>query len=262
MATKNRNPSREGVRELDIGVQGERCYLGSQEALIAAGVLREEWIPDKSRGPKNGNVYTHLPDGRSVAVYRRTLGRLEVQHYPPAAERKANHKRYFAEREAAEAAARAARGGDPYRQIVNHPARYITEGGRYSRYLANELRNRYPGLVVQEAKIYPRVPRDGDPQQSITLVGTLEALRSFGLVTDAMIANAEDGRRGTQHLPIGDWFGLDEDSDAPGIWCLTIYSGAYYSTFGARSKLLNLDAARRELRRFMLPKRRGRKPTA
>ena len=71
------------VREYPWGIN----YRGDKEALLAAGVLREEWMPRVPPGKKKTVGRTTLPDGREVHVSRvhsaRKAGRelpLDVRH--------------------------------------------------------------------------------------------------------------------------------------------------------------------------------------
>ena len=68
------------------------------------------------------------------------------------------------------------------------------------------LRKRYPDLEVLSVT-FTRWP-DGAVQQNVDYRGPLSAMIRHGLVTDGMIENAGDGRRGHQAMPNGDGFTL------------------------------------------------------
>lgn len=73
------------------------------------------------------------------------------------------------------------------------------------------LRHRYPDLEITEAVIndFPDIELpNGGPSQRVEFRGPLARLMEQGLVTEAMIDNANDRRRGTRTTPIGDGFTL------------------------------------------------------
>jgi hypothetical protein len=100
------------VREQSWGI----AYRGDKEALLAAGVLREEWMPRVPPGKKKTVGRTTLPDGREVHVSRvhsaRKAGRelpLDVWHKFTDEEVAQRQPRFDAARKAEEVHERAER---------------------------------------------------------------------------------------------------------------------------------------------------------
>lgn len=128
------------------------------------------------------------------------------------------------------------------------------------RCLSQRLESRYPGVKVLAADFLTLT--DGSRQQCVRFSAPLERLRAAGLVTNAMVAS-EVGprRRWGAYTSIGDGYGLypahPGSISKPGDWDLHLFTGA-----APRERdRFNVKDAASELRRFMLPKSRRRRPT-
>lgn len=205
-------------------------HTGPREALIAAGLLLEEWIP-VNKPSKNGSVETILADGRRVYVYRKGKY-LEVRIDAPAAvcqERRAKRKAELAERQARTL---------PLRLSLRD--RYFV--------ILNALRARYPGVEV--ADFGYTETGDGGVSQCVTFQATIERLLACGLLTPTMLeaAREPDQRRiGSRHrtTPLGCGFLLFETDGDP-LVRLNIYSNLAPHERGA----IAVNDARRELARI------------
>ena len=126
--------------------------------------------------------------------------------------------------------------------------------------LVRHLIARYPGITIVEARM--STLEAGILQQSVRYCAPIERLLEAGLVTPEMVARKDsfDYRRRGTNCPNGDGFSLfDEPIDEAGAslgpagcWDLSIHTGAAPRE---RERISTKDAER-ELRRFMLPKRR------
>ncbi len=241
MAESNRNAGRaEAIIKRERHFDGTIFYLGTREALISAGVLRDEWIPLVVRpGRRHGSVRTELPNGTAVRVYRRG-DKLEVWHEPTEAEMEANREAYHCER----------------RQLDEQREREALRYYHRRAPLLAALEARYPG--VQVADISFRVFEEGDVQQSVRFLGPIEILCRYGLVTEGMMNSLNERSNPHTTTPLGDGFSLfDHPIDSrgrPGQWDLSVHTG---SVPRGRERIAVKDATRL-LRRFMLPRRRGR----
>jgi hypothetical protein len=118
--------------------------------------------------------------------------------------------------------------------------------------LVAHLRARYPGVEVTDARM--RTLDDGTVQQSVSYVGPIDKLLGYGLVTPEMVARGRylDDRRKGRHCPNGDGFFIPSKSD--GALELSIHTGSW----PRERERFSVRDAERELRRFMLPRRKGR----
>lgn len=169
-------------------------YRGTREALLAAGVLQEAWIPPRSER-KNRSARTRLADGRLVRVY--TKGKRTEVWLDATPEE-------IAAREVAEEARREAETA-PFRKIHAATLAGLSESVR-------ALARRYPRLRVTGADV---LLMSGRVLQTIALRGKLPDLMGYGLVTLAMIecARCSDQRRGPRlaHVtPLGCGYSLRE----------------------------------------------------
>lgn len=216
-------------------------FTGTREALVEHGLVDPTQFPGDPGNNKVSLTYQEeargvrrVSRGRGVSVRRVSRNRFVVWREYPNDQAKREGEARIAEAERQQ-------------NIADHRARAKLPplARNYAIALHALLSRRYPGIEIADVSISPL----GDGvQQTVTFRAPNDRLMDAGLLTEKMIA-----ARGWGELtPIGDGYVHHEYTDHAS---LTIWTG----TWPREGRKTAVHDAIRELKRFMLPKRRGRK---
>ena len=144
----------------------------------------------------------------------------------------------------------------PAHQDNTPPRGYHPNVDRELHQLVRHLAARYPGITIVSA--WMTTLDDGERQQDVRYQAPIDRLLEAGLLTRAMVAASQDGRRGPRTTPAGCGYSLAldglDDRSTPGHADLYIYTGMRPRE---RERIGTTDAMR-VLKGFTLGKRRKR----
>lgn len=182
-------------------------YIGPREALIAQRLAKAAWFPEKPVLYRNGKLKRgfHISDPAHEAEihlrdHRRGVWSVTIPVAKTERERReADHEREQTKRMVRE----------------NEHAQFLGP-------VVKKLRARYAGVRIVDARFC--TTWDGDLRQIVRYQASLDLLKRYGLVTEAML---DEGRRTTD---LGHDFLIYYDrwdsQSRPGCWDLEIFTGA------------------------------------
>ncbi len=210
-----------------------QIFTGTREALIAAGLAEEIHFSLKPTKGRRTDRQQHL--GRTIEVRhsgRKGIFEIWRQGYTEDEERAAEERKRRREAEAER----------QFLKLPRFPHGYLVS-------LLARLTQRYPGMQIG-ANSWVEKCSDGSVTQCVTFKAPLSDLLKFGLVTEKMMHEERECRPDHYRTNAnGDRFSLEGDERTAS---LTIWTNTEPHE---RPRIAVHDAAR-QLKRFMLPRRR------